>query len=150
MSSDAKDMVKPEVEGPREAMRMALADANLKPEDIDYLNAHGTATADNDRNETRAIKEVFGDHAYKLAVSSTKSMHGHPLGAGGGIEAIATIKAMQENWVPPTVGLSQPDPECDLDYVPNVGRDKKVRNAMSNSFAFGGLNAVLVFSPAPA
>lgn len=150
MSSDAKDMVKPEVEGPREAMRMALADANLKPADIDYLNAHGTATMDNDRNETRAIKEVFGDHAYKLAVSSTKSMHGHPLGAGGGIEAIATIKAMNENWVPPTVGLTQPDPECDLDYVPNVGRTKEVRHAMSNSFAFGGLNAVLVFSPPPA
>ncbi len=150
MSSDAKDMVKPEVEGPREAMKMALADANLKPEDIDYLNAHGTATMDNDRNETRAIKEVFGDYAYKLAVSSTKSMHGHPLGAGGGIEAIATIKAMNENWVPPTVGLTHPDPECDLDYVPNVGRAKKVRHAMSNSFAFGGLNAVLVFSPAPA
>ena len=150
MSSDAKDMVKPEVEGPREAMRMAIADANLKPDDIDYLNAHGTATMDNDRNETRAIKEVFGDHAYKLAVSSTKSMHGHPLGAGGGIEAIATIKAMNENWLPPTVGLSQPDPECDLDYVPNVGRPKEIRHAMSNSFAFGGLNAVLVFSPAPA
>ncbi len=150
MSSDAKDMVKPEVEGPREAMRMALDDANLKPADIDYLNAHGTATMDNDRNETRAIKEVFGDHAYKLAVSSTKSMHGHPLGAGGGIEAIATIKAMNENWVPPTVGLTQPDPECDLDYVPNVGRAKEVRHAMSNSFAFGGLNAVLVFSPPPA
>ena len=129
---------------------MALADANLKPADIDYLNAHGTATMDNDRNETRAIKEVFGDHAYKLAVSSTKSMHGHPLGAGGGIEAIATIKAMNENWVPPTVGLTQPDPECDLDYVPNVGRAKEVRHAMSNSFAFGGLNAVLVFSPPPA
>ncbi len=150
MSSDAKDMVKPEIEGPREAMRMALDDANLKPADIDYLNAHGTATMDNDRNETRAIKEVFGDHAYKLAVSSTKSMHGHPLGAGGGIEAIATIKAMNENWVPPTVGLTQPDPECDLDYVPNVGRAKEVRHAMSNSFAFGGLNAVLVFSPPPA
>ncbi len=150
MSSDAKDMVKPEVEGPREAMRMAIADANLKPDDIDYLNAHGTATMDNDRNETRAIKEVFGDHAYKLAVSSTKSMHGHPLGAGGGIEAIATIKAMNENWLPPTVGLSQADPECDLDYVPNVGRPKEIRHAMSNSFAFGGLNAVLVFSPAPA
>ncbi len=150
MSSDAKDMVKPEIEGPREAMRMALDDANLKPADIDYLNAHGTATLDNDRNETRAIKEVFGDHAYKLAVSSTKSMHGHPLGAGGGIEAIATIKAMNENWVPPTVGLTQPDPECDLDYVPNVGRAKEVRHAMSNSFAFGGLNAVLVFSPPPA
>ena len=150
MSSDANDMVKPAVEGPREAMKMALADANLAPGDIDYLNAHGTATADNDRNETRAIKEVFGDQAYKMAVSSTKSMHGHPLGAGGGIEAIATIKALQENWVPPTVGLTEPDPECDLDYVPNVGRDMKVRHAMSNSFAFGGLNAVLLFSPPPA
>ena len=150
MSSDAKDMVKPEVEGPREAMRMALADANLAPEDIDYLNAHGTATMDNDRNETKAIKEVFGDYAYKLAVSSTKSMHGHPLGAGGGIEAVATIKALQENWLPPTIGLTEADPECDLDYVPNVGRDKEIRHVMSNSFAFGGLNAVLVFSPPPA
>lgn len=150
MSSDAKDMVKPEVEGPREAMRLALADAGLAPEQIDYLNAHGTATADNDRNETRAIKEVFGDHAYKLAVSSTKSMHGHPLGAGGGIEAVATIKAMGESWVPPTMGLTEADPECDLDYVPNAGRAKTVTYAMSNSFAFGGLNAVLVFGPAPA
>lgn len=150
MSSDAKDMVKPEVEGPREAMRMALEDAGLKPDQIDYLNAHGTATMDNDRNETRAIKEVFGDHAYKLAISSTKSMHGHPLGAGGGIEAVATIKAMQENWVPPTIGLDEPDPECDLDYVPNAGRDRKVTYAMSNSFAFGGLNAVLAFGPPPA
>ena len=150
MSSDAKDMVKPEVEGPREAMKMALADAGLAPEQIDYLNAHGTATMDNDRNETKAIKEVFGDHAYKLAVSSTKSMHGHPLGAGGGIEAVATIRAMQEGWVPPTTGLTEPDPECDLDYVPNVGREKAVRFAMSNSFAFGGLNAVLVFGHPPA
>jgi nodulation protein E len=150
MSSDAKDMVKPEVEGPREAMRLALADAGLAPGQIDYLNAHGTATADNDRNETRAIKEVFGDHAYKMAVSSTKSMHGHPLGAGGGIEAVATIKAMREGWVPPTIGLTEADPECDLDYVPNVGRSKTVSYAMSNSFAFGGLNAVLVFGPPPA
>jgi nodulation protein E len=150
VSSDAQDMVKPTVEGPREAMKMALADAGLQPTQIDYLNAHGTATADNDRNETRAIKEVFGDHAYKLAISSTKSMHGHPLGAGGGIEAVATIKALQENWVPPTIGLDEPDPECDLDYVPNVGRDQRVGYAMSNSFAFGGLNAVLVFGPPPA
>jgi nodulation protein E len=150
MSSDAKDMVKPEVEGPREAMRMAIADAGLQPTDIDYLNAHGTATTDNDRNETRAVKEVFGDHAYKIAISSTKSMHGHPLGAGGGIEAVAAIRALQENWVPPTVGLTEADPECDLDYVPNVGRDKTLRHVMSNSFAFGGLNAVLVFSPPPA
>jgi nodulation protein E len=150
MSSDSKDMVKPEVEGPREAMKLALADAGVKPEQIDYLNAHGTATADNDRNETKAIKEVFGEHAYKLAVSSTKSMHGHPLGAGGGIEAVACLKAMEDGFLPPTIGLSEPDPECDLDYVPNVGREKKITYAMSNSFAFGGLNAVLVFGPAPA
>ena len=150
MSSDSKDMVKPEVEGPREAMKMALADAGLKPEQIDYLNAHGTATADNDRNETRAIKEVFGDHAYKLAVSSTKSMHGHPLGAGGGIEAVACIKALEEGFLPPTIGLEEADPECDLDYVPNTGRAKKLTYVMSNSFAFGGLNAVIVLGPPPA
>ncbi|MEO1205644.1 MAG: beta-ketoacyl-[acyl-carrier-protein] synthase family protein [Pseudomonadota bacterium] len=150
MASDSKDMVKPTVEGPSHAMRMALDDAGLQPEQIDYLNAHGTATADNDRNETAAIKEVFGAHAYKLAISSTKSMHGHPLGAGGGIEATACIKAMEENWVPPTAGLDEPSEDCDLDYVPNVGRDMEVTYTMSNSFAFGGLNAVVVFGPAPA
>jgi nodulation protein E len=130
-------------------MEMAIADAGLKPEDIDYLNAHGTATALNDVNETNAIKMVFGDHARRLAISSTKSMMGHLLGAGGAVEAIASIKAMQEGWVPPTVGLEEPDPKCDLDYVPNVGRPAKVRYVMSNSFAFGGLNAVLVFGPPP-
>ena len=150
MTSDSKDMVNPDIEGPSEAMRMALADAGLAPERIDYLNAHGTATAINDKNETNAIKRVFGDHAKKLAVSSTKSMHGHPLGAGGGIEAIACLKAMQEGIVPPTVGYTEPDPDCDLDYVPNEARAMKVRYAMSNSFAFGGLNAVVVFGPAPA
>ncbi|MDX2258246.1 MAG: beta-ketoacyl-[acyl-carrier-protein] synthase family protein [Hyphomicrobiaceae bacterium] len=150
MTSDARDMVNPGVEGPSEAMRLALADAGLEPEKIDYLNAHGTATAVNDENETNAIKEVFGPHARKLAISSTKSMHGHPLGAGGGIEAVACIKAMEENWVPPTIGLDEPDPKCDLDYVPNVGREMKVGYTMSNSFAFGGLNAVLVFGPPPA
>ena len=149
MSSDANDMVKPSVEGPREAMRMALANAGLQTTDIDYLNAHGTATADNDRNETKAIKELFGAHAYKMPVSSTKSMHGHPLGAGGGIEAVASIMALQEGFLPPTVGLNDPDPECDLDYVPNVGRNQALRHVMSNSFAFGGLNAVLIFSPPP-
>jgi nodulation protein E len=149
MSSDSNDMVKPSVEGPREAMRMALADAGLQTTDIGYLNAHGTATADNDRNETKAIKELFGDYAYKLPVSSTKSMHGHPLGAGGGIEAIASIMALREGFLPPTIGLDDPDPECDLDYVPNVGREKKLDHVMSNSFAFGGLNAVLVFSQPP-
>jgi nodulation protein E len=149
MTSDSKDMVNPDIEGPSEAMRLALEDAKLAPSQIDYLNAHGTATTINDRNETNAIKRVFGEHAKNLAISSTKSMHGHPLGAGGGIEAVACIKAMEENWVPPTAGLDEADPECDLDYVPNVGRDKQVTYTMSNSFAFGGLNAVLVFGPAP-
>ena len=150
MTSDSKDMVNPDIEGPREAMRQALDDAKLAPEAINYLNAHGTATTINDLNETNAIKEVFGPHAYKLAVSSTKSMHGHPLGAGGGIEAVACIKAIGEGWVPPTIGLDEPGDGCDLDYVPNKGRDLKVNYAMSNSFAFGGLNAVLVFGPPPA
>ncbi|MEO8420034.1 MAG: beta-ketoacyl-[acyl-carrier-protein] synthase family protein [Hyphomicrobium sp.] len=149
MSSDAKDMVNPDTEGPNEAMRGALKDANLSPADIQYLNAHGTATTINDANETRAIKAVFGNHAKNLAISSTKSMHGHPLGAGGSIEAVACIQAMNENWVPPTIGLDDPDPECDLDYIPNVGRDLDVTYAMSNSFAFGGLNAVLIFGPPP-
>jgi nodulation protein E len=149
MTSDSKDMVNPDTEGPSEAMRLALADAGIAPGDIDYLNAHGTATTINDKNETLAIKNVFGPHTHKLAISSTKSMHGHPLGAGGGIEAVACLKAMEENWVPPTIGLDEPDPECDLDYVPNVGREKQVTYTMSNSFAFGGLNAVLVFGPAP-
>jgi nodulation protein E len=150
MTSDSKDMVNPDIDGPSEAMRLALEDAKLAPTDIGYLNAHGTATTINDRNETNAIKKVFGKHAYNLAVSSTKSMHGHPLGAGGGIEAAACVKALEDNWVPPTIGLDEADPECDLDYVPNVGRDKQLTYAMSNSFAFGGLNAVLVFGPPPA
>jgi nodulation protein E len=150
MTSDSKDMVNPDIEGPRVAMQLALEDAGLQPSDIEYLNAHGTATAINDKNETNAIKEVYGEHAYKLAISSTKSMHGHPLGAGGGIEAVACIKAINEGWVPPTAGLDEADPDCDLDYVPNVGRDLEVNYAMSNSFAFGGLNAVLVFGKPPA
>ena len=150
MSSDARDMVNPDIEGPNVAMRAALNDAGLAPSDINYLNAHGTATTINDANETRAIKAVFGNHAKNLAISSTKSMHGHPLGAGGGIEAAACIQAMNENWAPPTIGLDEPDPECDLDYIPNVGRNLDVTYAMSNSFAFGGLNAVLIFGPAPA
>jgi nodulation protein E len=150
MTADSKDMVNPDIEGPREAMRLSLDDAKLAPSEIDYLNAHGTATAINDLNETNAIKEVFADHAKKLAISSTKSMHGHPLGAGGGIEAVACIKAMREGWVPPTAGLDEPGDGCDLDYVPNVGREQRVTYAMSNSFAFGGLNAVLVFGPPPA
>ncbi|MEO1795156.1 MAG: beta-ketoacyl-[acyl-carrier-protein] synthase family protein, partial [Pseudomonadota bacterium] len=126
MTSDAKDMVNPGIEGPREAMRLAIDEAGLDIGDIDYLSAHGTATTINDRNETNAVKDLFGKKAYDLAISSTKSMHGHPLGAGGGIEAVLTIKAMLEQWVPPTIGLDEPDPECDLDYVPNHGRDAKV------------------------
>ncbi|MEZ5843473.1 MAG: beta-ketoacyl-ACP synthase II [Hyphomicrobiaceae bacterium] len=150
MSSDSKDMVNPETEGPAHAMREALSDAELEPDRIDYLNAHGTATTINDVNETNAIKEVFGDHAGRLAISSTKSMHGHPLGAGGGIEAAACIMAMRDNWAPPTIGLDEPGEGCDLDYVPNVGREMQIDYAMSNSFAFGGLNAVLVFGRPPA
>jgi nodulation protein E len=149
-TADSKDMVNPDIEGPTEAMKLALDDARIAPSDIDYLNAHGTATTINDLNETDAIKQVFGEHAKKLAISSTKSMHGHPLGAGGGIEAVACIKAMREGWVPPTAGLDEPGEGCDLDYVPNVGREQRVNYTMSNSFAFGGLNAVLVFGPPPA
>ena len=150
MTADAADMVNPSIDGASTAMQMALDDASLAPSDIDYVNAHGTATAVNDINETRAIKRVFGNAANKLSISSTKSMHGHCLGAGGGIEAVAAIKAMGEGFVPPTVGLDEPDPECDLDYTPNVGKKREINYAMSNSFAFGGLNAVLVFGPPPA
>ena len=150
MASDSQDMVKPTVEGPSVAMQDALDDAGVAASDIDYLNAHGTATTDNDINETKAIRNVFKEHAEKLMVSSTKSMTGHALGAGGGIEAVACIKAMQDSFVPATIGLDEAGEGCDLDYIPNVGREKKVNYAMSNSFAFGGLNAVLVFGPPPA
>jgi nodulation protein E len=150
MASDSQDMVKPTIEGPSVAMQMALDDAGIPASEIDYLNAHGTATNDNDINETKAIKAVFKEHAEKLPISSTKSMHGHPLGAGGGIEAVACIMAMQDNFVPPTIGLDEAGEGCDLDYIPNIGREKQVTYTMSNSFAFGGLNAVLVFGPPPA
>jgi nodulation protein E len=145
MTSDAGDMVNPNIEGPSRAMRLALDDAGLQPGDIDYLNAHGTATAANDINETRAIKAVFGEHANRLPVSSTKSMHGHCLGGAGAVEAAVCIKAMREGYIPPTIGFDEPGDECDLDYVPNEGRRRDLRFVMSNSFAFGGLNAVLVF-----
>jgi nodulation protein E len=150
MTADAADMVNPSIDGASTAMQMALDDAHLAPSDIDYVNAHGTATAVNDVNETRAIKRVFGNAANKVSISSTKSMHGHCLGAGGGIEAVAAVKAMGEGFVPPTVGLHEPDPECDLDYTANVGKKRDINYAMSNSFAFGGLNAVIVFGPPPA
>ena len=150
MTADAADMVNPSIDGASTAMQMALDDASLAPSDVDYINAHGTGTTVNDINETRAIKRVFGNAANKLSISSTKSMHGHCLGAGGGIEAVAAVKSINEKFVPPTVGLDEPDPECDLDYTANVGKQREVNFAMSNSFAFGGLNAVLVFGPAPA
>ncbi len=148
MTSDAGDMVNPDVEGPTRAMQIALADAGLSPGDIDYLNAHGTATAANDINETRAIRRVFGAHAGGLPVSSTKSMHGHCLGACGGVEAVVCVQAMREGFIPATLGFDEPGPECDLDYVPNEGRRRALNYTMSNSFAFGGLNAVLVFGSA--
>ncbi|CAM3771848.1 beta-ketoacyl-ACP synthase II [Aeromicrobium ponti] len=132
-------------EGGARAMKMAIEDGGLNPEDIDYINAHGTSTDYNDKFETLAIKEVFGEHAYKLAVSSTKSMTGHLLGAAGGIEAIFTVLAMREGVLPPTINLETPDPECDLDYVPNKSREKEIKAAMSNSLGFGGHNATIVF-----
>lgn len=149
MTSDAEDMVNPSIEGPTVAMQIALDDARLSPSDIDYINAHGTATTVNDINETRAIRRVFDNAAEKVSISSTKSMHGHCLGAGGGVEAVASIKAISENFVPPTIGFDEPGEGCDLDYTPNEGRAREVNYAMSNSFAFGGLNAVLIFGPPP-
>jgi nodulation protein E len=149
-TADGADIAKPDLGGASEAMRLALADAGLAPSAITYINAHGTGTVANDLNETRAIKDVFGAHTGKLAVSSTKSMHGHTLGAAGAIEAIACIKAIADGFLPPTIGLAKPDPECDLDFVPNAGRAAKVEHAMSNSFAFGGLNASFIIGPPPA
>ena len=135
----------PEGEGGARAMKMALNDANLSPDDIDYINAHGTSTEYNDSLETMAIKSVFGEYAYKLAVSSTKSMTGHLLGAAGGIEAIFSVLSITNDIIPPTIHYQEKDPACDLDYVPNEARQRTVRSAMSNSFGFGGHNATIVF-----
>lgn len=148
MSADAGDIVAPDPSGSAAAMGLALADAGLAPDDIDYINAHGTGTLANDAAETRAIHRVFGAHADKLAVSSTKSMHGHALGASGALELVAVLGALHDGVVPPTLNLDTPDPECDLDYVPNRPRAMRVRAALSNSFAFGGLNAVLAIRAA--
>ena len=149
-TADATELGKPDVAGASEAMRMALEDAQLAPCDIDYVNAHGTGIAAGDRAETAAIKRTFGTHAAELALSSTKSMYGHPLGAGSAIAAVVCVKAMQEGWVPPTLGLDEASPGCDLDYTPNRGRAKQLTYTMSNAFAFTGLNTALVFGPAPA
>lgn len=145
MTSDAHHLTQPAVEGPARAMREALQEAGIAPEEIGYINAHGTGTPGNDPVETKAIRMVFGAHADKLAVSSTKSMHGHALGAAGALEAVATVLALSNGILPPTANYNEPDPECDLDYVPNKPRTLKVGAALSNSFAFGGLNAVVAF-----
>jgi 3-oxoacyl-[acyl-carrier-protein] synthase II len=134
----------PEGEGAARAMAEALCDAGMQPSDIDYINAHGTSTEVNDPIETKAIKRAFGEHARRLAVSSTKGMTGHCIGAAGGIEAIASILALRDQFLPATINLDEPDPECDLDYVPNVGRPACVRAVMSNSLGFGGHNGVVV------
>jgi nodulation protein E len=143
MSSDAADIVMPSETGAARAMADALRDARLNVEDIGYVNAHGTATPANDPTETKAIRLVFGTHADALAVSSTKSMHGHALGAAGAIELVAAIGALRDGVIPPTANFIDPDPACDLDYVPNTAREKKVDAVLSNSFAFGGLNGVV-------
>ncbi|MFY0575243.1 beta-ketoacyl-ACP synthase II [Cystobacter fuscus] len=146
-NSDAHHVTQPapEGEGAARCMRLALASAGMNPEDVGYINAHGTSTPFNDANETKAIKTVFGAHARKLPVSSTKSMTGHMLGAAGGAEAVVSVMTLQRGVIPPTINLTSPDPECDLDYVPNQAREQRVDSVMSNSFGFGGTNAVLVF-----
>jgi 3-oxoacyl-[acyl-carrier-protein] synthase II len=145
-SSDAYHIAAPpeDGEGAARCLRMALQDAGLKPEDIDYINAHGTSTPLNDRCETQAIKTVFGEHAKRLAISSTKSMTGHMLGAAGGIEAAFTALTIKDQIAPPTMNLQEASPECDLDYVPNQARKMEIRAAVSNSFGFGGTNGVIV------
>ena len=135
----------PEHEGAARSMQVAIKDAGLQTTDIDYINAHGTSTPLNDLYEAQAIKNLFGEHAQKLMVSSTKSMTGHMLGGTGGVEAIFSVKAIQEGIIPPTINLENPDDECDLDFVPNVARHKEINTAMSNSFGFGGVNAVIIF-----
>ena len=147
MSADAHHITAPAPggEGAVESMRAALRDAGIPPEAVDYINAHGTSTPYNDANETLAIKRVFGDHAYRMAVSSIKSMIGHTLGAAGAIEGVATVLALKQGIVPPTINYEYPDPDCDLDYVPNTARELAVQVALNNSFGFGGTNATTVF-----
>ena len=147
MTADAFHITMPDetASGARRVMEMAIRDAGITPEQVGYVNAHGTSTPYNDKFETLAIKQTFGAHAYKLAVSSTKSMTGHLLGAAGGIEAVFSVLAIQRNTLPPTINYVNPDPDCDLDYVPNEPREAHVAYALSNSFGFGGTNAALLF-----
>lgn len=135
----------PDGSGAGRAMKLAMEEAGITPADIGYINAHGTSTPANDSSETQAIKYAFGDAAKDVAISSTKSMTGHLLGAAGGIEAVACVKALQENFLPPTIGLQVPDEDCDLDYIPNVGKEKEIQYALNNSLGFGGHNAVTLF-----
>jgi 3-oxoacyl-[acyl-carrier-protein] synthase II len=147
MSGDAYHITSPveDGDGGYRVMRAALKDGGLDPKQLNYINAHGTSTPMGDRIETTAIKRVFGDHAYSIAVSSTKSMTGHLLGAAGGVEAVFSILAMRDQVAPPTINLDNPDPECDLDYVPHTARKMKIDVVLSNSFGFGGTNGTLVF-----
>lgn len=147
LTSDAYHITAPDPcgAGAAEAMRLCLKNARLAPNEIEYINAHGTSTPYNDKTETKAIKEVFGDSAKKVPVSSTKSMHGHALGAAGGIESVVCLLAMRDGIIPPTINYETPDPDCDLDYVPNTPRKKEIRTVMNNAFAFGGHNAILIF-----
>jgi 3-oxoacyl-[acyl-carrier-protein] synthase II len=147
LTADAYHMTAPapDGEGMARCMQMALDDAGVSSAEMDYINAHGTSTDLNDKFETQAIKLVFGEHAYKVPVSSTKSMTGHLLGGAGGIETAFTVLAIERGIIPPTINYENPDPECDLDYVPNFCRQAEVRTALSNSFGFGGTNASLVF-----
>lgn len=149
MTADAHHLTQPTVHGPARAMRGALREAGLAPESVGYINAHGTGTPGNDPVESSAIREVFGAHADKIGVSSTKSMHGHALGAAGALEAVATVLALYHGILPPTANYNERDPECDLDYIPNKPRALQVEAALSNSFAFGGLNAVVAFRAVP-
>jgi nodulation protein E len=149
MTADAHHLTQPTVQGPARAMRGALREAGLAPEAVGYINAHGTGTPGNDPVESSAIRQVFGAHADKIGVSSTKSMHGHVLGAAGALEAVATLLALYHGVLPPTANYNERDPECDLDYIPNQPRALQVEAALSNSFAFGGLNAVIAFRAVP-
>ncbi|NBR52433.1 MAG: beta-ACP synthase, partial [Rhodobacteraceae bacterium] len=143
MTSDATDIVLPSREGAARAIAGAIRDAGIALTDVDYINAHGTGTAANDRTECAAVSEVFGAHAKNLMISSTKSMHGHLIGGTGAVELLACLMALQEGVVPPTIGFEVPDPDCALDVVPNEAREARVEVALSNAFAFGGLNAVI-------
>jgi len=145
LTADAHHITTPNTEGPSYCMQMAINQAGIRPEDIDYLNAHGTSTVLGDANETKAVKEVFGEHAKELVISSSKSMIGHLFGGAGGMESVLTVLALHNQVIPPTINLENPDPECDLDYCANEAREKTIRYAMKNSFGFGGTNGSLIF-----